>query len=142
MVEVLGILGFLGWLFLVFCEWLSHLPVFPALVVGAIAVPLLAIADLDRKSTRLNSSHRCIHSFPTRRSSDLWLAIPGFLRMAKPLPGLSRAGSRRNCGTSSRHSGFRSEEHTSELQSPMYTLFPYTTLFRSLVGYSWFSANG
>jgi len=26
---------------------------------------------LDRKSTRLNSSHRCIPSFPTRRSSDL-----------------------------------------------------------------------
>src|SRR5437879_3163201 len=25
----------------------------------------------------------------------------------------------------------RSEEHTSELQSPMYLLFPYTTLFRS-----------
>src|ERR1017187_5121595 len=28
-------------------------------------------AEVDRKSTRLNSSHRCIHSFPTRRSSDL-----------------------------------------------------------------------
>src|ERR1017187_6571120 len=27
---------------------------------------------VDRKSTRLNSSHRCIHSFPTRRSSDLF----------------------------------------------------------------------
>src|SRR6476469_9601630 len=26
---------------------------------------------IDRKSTRLNSSHRCIYSFPTRRSSDL-----------------------------------------------------------------------
>src|ERR1017187_709642 len=26
----------------------------------------------DRKSTRLNSSHRCIYSCPTRRSSDLW----------------------------------------------------------------------
>src|ERR1017187_3364585 len=25
----------------------------------------------DRKSTRLNSSHRYLHSFPTRRSSDL-----------------------------------------------------------------------
>src|ERR1017187_3544594 len=25
----------------------------------------------DRKSTRLNSSHRDLHSFPTRRSSDL-----------------------------------------------------------------------
>ena len=27
----------------------------------------------------------------------------------------------------------RSEEHTSELQSPMNTLFPYTTLFRSRI---------
>src|SRR6195256_1790626 len=27
--------------------------------------------SIDRKSTRLNSSHRCIPSFPTRRSSDL-----------------------------------------------------------------------
>src|SRR5437762_163942 len=38
---------------------------------------------LDRKSTRLNSSHRCIsyavplilHSFPTRRSSDLGASL-------------------------------------------------------------------
>src|ERR1017187_8200793 len=28
--------------------------------------------QLDRKSTRLNSSHRDLHSFPTRRSSDLF----------------------------------------------------------------------
>src|SRR5437762_1161581 len=42
-----------------------------------------ATEQLDRKSTRLNSSHRCIsyavhlshlHSFPTRRSSDLTVA--------------------------------------------------------------------
>jgi hypothetical protein len=51
MVEVLGILGFLGWLFLVFCEWLSHLPVFAALVLAAFAVPILAVADF-RKSFR------------------------------------------------------------------------------------------
>src|SRR5437762_3125250 len=31
----------------------------------------ISVGDLDRKSTRLNSSHRCISSFPTRRSSDL-----------------------------------------------------------------------
>src|ERR1017187_3685538 len=35
-----------------------------------------AIVLRDRKSTRLNSSHRCIHSFPTRRSSDLNADIP------------------------------------------------------------------
>src|SRR6202451_2438081 len=31
----------------------------------------------DRKSTRLNSSHRDLHSFPTRRSSDLLSEIRG-----------------------------------------------------------------
>src|SRR5437764_1093122 len=39
------------------------------------AQPWAALCFQDRKSTRLNSSHRCILSFPTRRSSDLksWL---------------------------------------------------------------------
>jgi len=31
----------------------------------------MMVIDQDRKSTRLNSSHRCIPSSPTRRSSDL-----------------------------------------------------------------------
>src|SRR5260221_14327479 len=53
MVEVLGILGFLGWLFLVFCEWLSHLPVFAALAVGAIAGPILARADFRKNLRKL-----------------------------------------------------------------------------------------
>ena len=30
-----------------------------------------SVMRVDRKSTRLNSSHRTRHSFPTRRSSDL-----------------------------------------------------------------------
>src|SRR5437762_2483290 len=47
---------------------------------GAVKREEIRIGDTDRKSTRLNSSHRCIsyavfhralHSFPTRRSSDL-----------------------------------------------------------------------
>ena len=40
----------------------------------AISVPLFSKTSGDRKSTRLNSSHgdhRDLHSFPTRRSSDL-----------------------------------------------------------------------
>src|SRR5437879_4118706 len=56
----------------------------------------------DRKSTRLNSSHRCISyavfcsvrcpfflSFPTRRSSDLWLSwvvAPGAALLIGALP--------------------------------------------------------
>src|SRR5437762_2634835 len=133
--------------------------------------------DRDRKSTRLNSSHRCIsyavhralHSFPTRRSSDLDPRIPlvsatgstnmGF-NVAKAVNGrlgrtiLELGGNNALIVTPSADlematqsiffgavgtAGQRSEEHTSELQSPMYlvcrppspTLFPYTTLFRS-----------
>src|SRR5437879_12381431 len=57
--------------------------------------------------------HRDLHSFPTRRSSDLASTS-------------SRASwysfSRRRCPSSRSASSFaaRSEEHTSELQSPMY----------------------
>src|SRR5438105_788112 len=132
----------------------------------------------DRKSTRLNSSHewisyavflRYIHSFPTRRSSDLgsgdpvvlydqladrWV-ISQFAGVSVPTDeciAVSTTGDA--TGTYFRydyHLGsnffdypkvavWRSEEHTSELQSrvdlvcrlpPLYTLFPYTTLFRS-----------
>src|SRR3989304_2238032 len=96
----------------------------------------------DRKSTRLNSSHgyisgahRDLHSFPTRRSSDL-------------IFDQSETEGKRNDrlygdpvdGRPLFFQPFdaRSEEHTSELQSrlhlgrpPRSTLFPYTTLFRS-----------
>src|SRR5476651_911780 len=34
---------------------------------------------IDRKSTRLNSSHRNLHSFPTRRSSDLIMRVGAFV---------------------------------------------------------------
>src|SRR5437762_3524012 len=36
--------------------------------------------SMRSEGTRLNSSHRCIHSFPTRRSSDLWLNMDSFLQ--------------------------------------------------------------
>src|SRR5437879_5457668 len=50
-----------------------------ALGVFALGLAAGATRSQDRKSTRLNSSHRCssyavyrnLHSFPTRRSSDL-----------------------------------------------------------------------
>src|ERR1039458_9759100 len=123
----------------------------------------------DRKSTRLNSSHlgisyavfclkknpppssfqaygdhRDLHSFPTRRSSDL-IRVP-----------MSTGEGRDDDRGDGAELGQRSEEHTSELQSlrhlvcrlllekksttiifssirrpPRSTLFPYTTLFRS-----------
>ncbi len=45
MVEVLGVFGFLSWLFVTFCEWLSDLPFFPAVVLGCILIPALAARD-------------------------------------------------------------------------------------------------
>src|SRR3970040_2234203 len=89
-------------------------------------------ASGDRKSTRLNSSHRDLHSFPTRRSSDLstvWSLRPRS-RTVSIMPGMDARAPDRTATRSGRFG--RSEEHTSELQSPRSTLFPYTTLFRSL----------
>src|SRR5437763_7617363 len=56
------------------------------------------------------AAHRDLHSFPTRRSSDL----AGRDRQA--ISHYSASTNERRTG----HRGGRSEEHTSELQSPMY----------------------
>jgi predicted ABC-type exoprotein transport system permease subunit len=45
MVEVLVIFGLLGWLFLTFLEWLSTLPVFPAILVAAVVCPIFSPRD-------------------------------------------------------------------------------------------------
>src|SRR5437879_2801298 len=123
------------------------------------------IFDLDRKSTRLNSSPRCIHSLPTRRSSDLRylrdrhgravhvagdpqcvsgpanqsreFLVGDLVDLAARLNDdelravLGRVVEARDDAVAIADFRFRSEEHTSELQSPMYPLSPYTTLFRS-----------
>src|SRR5437879_9466599 len=66
-------------------------------------------------------AHRDPHSFPTRRSSDLATGTnPGALSgscRASP-SSATPTGGRATCSSRSRTS--RSEEHTSELQSPMY----------------------
>src|SRR5437660_1030494 len=145
------------------------------------------ICSLDRKSTRLNSSHvaisyavfclsrahRALHSFPTRRSSDLSHRIANpdaFPRVlvfdkwtgnsdGRQAVFVQRQGQRAyravfidqgHCFNAGEWNFpdmlVRSEEHTSELQSrghlvcrlllvprpPSSTLFPYTTLFRSV----------
>src|SRR5437762_5439015 len=56
--------------------------------------------------------HRDLHSFPTRRSSDLTSGLPPARRA------FSMAGKFTSAATCT--SLARSEEHTSELQSPMY----------------------
>src|SRR6202171_1821699 len=85
----------------------------------------------DRKSTRLNSSHRALHSFPTRRSSDLGIAIARHKVLAFMISAAMMSVAGTFYGQYVLVLDPRSEEHTSELQSPSSTLFPYTTLFRS-----------
>jgi hypothetical protein len=80
MVEVLGIFGFLGWLFLVFCEWLSHLPVFPALVVGAVAVPILAVADFRKNLRKLQLPGLYANRDPIPPERFSWLLHRGWLQ--------------------------------------------------------------
>jgi hypothetical protein len=48
MVEVLVIFGLLTWLFLTFLEWLSTLPVFPAVVTAAVLCPILSARGYSR----------------------------------------------------------------------------------------------
>src|SRR5690242_3059500 len=114
--------------------------------------------------------HRHLHSFPTRRSSDLWLPegewiewstgkhFKGPLEVSRKfsireIPVYVRSGAILPMAPEMRYTNekpvdpltltvfpLRSEEHTSELQShvnlvcrpPTSTLFPYTTLFRSV----------
>src|SRR5699024_12411542 len=67
--------------------------------------------------------HRNLHSFPTRRSSDLQVDLkedgtPDYPEIEKRIhPGLKMVYIQRSRGYSLRPSLFRSEEHTSELQS-------------------------
>src|SRR6267154_4466546 len=55
--------------------------------------------------------HRDLHSFPTRRSSDLKFLFVEYYRFDLPLVVVET-----NCSSFD----FRSEEHTSELQSPVH----------------------
>src|SRR5437763_3412800 len=56
------------------------------------------------------ADHRDLHSFPTRRSSDLYIVVADVTMSVDNI--LAIAGASKG--------NFRSEEHTSELQSPMY----------------------
>src|SRR5437879_12071496 len=73
------------------------------------AVSFSVLLPVDRSYFYSCGHHRDLHSFPTRRSSDL--AVPpqaaGIVRPPSPVTGPAGPGA-------------RSEEHTSELQSPMY----------------------
>src|SRR5690242_21622892 len=66
-----------------------------------------------------NGDHRCLHSFPTRRSSDLSVLSTSCRRRLTVPSGMSRVVAISLMGISSRKRSatMRSEEHTSELQS-------------------------
>src|SRR5207249_9212990 len=79
----------------------------------------LALSSISFQGYR---HHRHLHSFPTRRSSDLYCArARGALHLSS-MSSISRTGSRAGCTIPTASCGFarkvqRSEEHTSELQS-------------------------
>src|SRR5947209_18054435 len=62
-------------------------------------------------------THQDLHSFPTRRSSDLGSLAA---RRCAPAGRRSPSGSRRGRASSAEIQKDRSEEHTSELQSRQY----------------------
>src|SRR5437879_13877562 len=61
-------------------------------------------------------AHRDLHSFPTRRSSDL----AGLKRLRTDFDAMVIANQATNFSVGANLVMLRSEEHTSELQSPMY----------------------
>src|SRR5437762_11153818 len=66
-------------------------------------------------------AHRDLHSFPTRRSSDLSESGAPGMPIAAPRPALPRFFEDTDTVASPLPpASSRSEEHTSELQSPMY----------------------
>src|ERR1039458_6675440 len=68
---------------------------------------------LDRKSTRLNSSHTTF--FRSALGFDKWL--PAFWMIVNAKNGISSCELGRALGVTQKTAWFRSEEHTSELQS-------------------------
>src|SRR5438876_8433077 len=62
--------------------------------------------------------HRDLHSFPTRRSSDLWSRRNQ--RATRPIQRTTSPSCRSVPSPSTSPTSLRSEEHTSELQSPVH----------------------
>ena len=72
MVEVLSIFGSLSWLIFVFYEWLSSLPLFPALVAGAVFIPICALRDYRRLVRRLRLQGICSRRAPVPPERFYW----------------------------------------------------------------------
>lgn len=73
MVEVLAIFGFLSWLVAVLCDWLSGLPFFPAIVMGAVAVPLIALHEYAVLGRRWKLRSWTFRPFPIPPERFYWI---------------------------------------------------------------------
>jgi hypothetical protein len=73
MVEVLVIFGLLGWLFLTFLEWLSTLPVFPAILVAAVVCPILSGRDYLLMTRRWKLRGMCSKRDPIPPERFYWM---------------------------------------------------------------------
>ena len=73
MVEVLVIFGLLGWLFLTFLQWLSTLPVFPAIFVAAIVCPVLSARDYLLMIRRWKLRGMCLKRDPIPPERFYWI---------------------------------------------------------------------
>src|ERR1044072_6505802 len=92
----------------------------------------LAWPNRSEEHTSELQSHRYIHSFPTRRSSDLLLDLGNDLRLSIPLVNLKVLAQQLN--EWQKRTGLAKQigrAHVRTPVTPIYTLFPDTTLFRS-----------
>src|SRR5690242_16906297 len=82
MVEVLAIFGFVCWLITLTCDWLSTLPFFPALVMGAFGIPALALQDYFATGRRLKLRGWAFRRAPIPPERFYWLIQRSRLRRA------------------------------------------------------------
>lgn len=73
MVEVLAIFGVLGWLLVIVTEWLSGLPFFPAILMGAIAIPLMAMHEYGVLGRRWRLRSWLLRPFPIPPERFHWM---------------------------------------------------------------------
>src|ERR1035437_9173076 len=90
---------------------------------GSMLRQVRGLGTLDRKSTRLNSSHANIYSLPLHDALPIYLAAEASRPDCRSQHHLDRQREAGLHASPSARSGYpRSEEHTSELQSRQYLL--------------------
>jgi hypothetical protein len=82
MLEVLAIFGCLSWLAAIFCYWLSSLPFFPAIALGALAIPLIALQEYAVLGRRWKLRNWIFRPFPIPPERFYWVIQRPRLRRA------------------------------------------------------------